>query len=89
MALLMEIAAGKRDPDPVRTIRTHPSGIHRLAAGGVPVSLGHPADNSALPIDRVKQAPEARATAAQAIDPMRAIGLASGNRMKRLTAQRT
>jgi hypothetical protein len=89
----MEIAAGKRDPDPVRTTRTRPSGIHRLAAGVpdvVPVSLGRPVDNSALPTDRVKQAPEPPATAAQATDPMRAIGLASGrNRMKWLTSQRT
>jgi hypothetical protein len=93
MALLMEIAADKRDPDQMRTTRTHPSGIHRLAAGiagVVPVSLGGPVDNSAVPTHRVKQAPEARATAAQAIGPMRAIGLASGrNRMKRLAAQRT
>jgi hypothetical protein len=61
MALLMEIAAAKRDADQVRSIPTHPSQIDRLAAGvaGIlAVSLGRRVDNTAVPKDRVNQAPE-------------------------------
>jgi hypothetical protein len=93
MVLLMDIAAAKRDPDPVRTIRTQPSQIDRLAAGGAdrsPINLGRRVDNTAAPTDRLKEGPEDPAAAAQAIGPMRAIARASGrNRMKCLTAQRT